>query len=106
MLTELMIASLCASQPNLHQEACIKATTATTMQLEFKQNVDMVEDGTARYVVAKTSATAWAVGGILLKTYRDKSIRYKFTPRNSHLVDEITPVLDRHGGSIGFGWRF
>lgn len=116
MLTELLIASLCASQPTLHQGACTHAVTATTMQAGFKQDFDMAENKTTVYVTehvaAVTGATVLAVGGAAVKGIHDKSLNYRINTRKWDLlsIDYInTGVSYKPGndsGSLGVGWRF
>jgi hypothetical protein len=110
MLIEFIIASMCSQTPNINYQACLKASEASAYTLGFvKTEKQFTDFATARgkYYLGNTVWTYGAVvGGLGYKAYRDKSITYKFAPKNVIPIDYITPSFNPHGGSLQVEWRW
>lgn len=100
MLSELLISSLCLSNPTLHQEACNKGMVATSISLNVKQPIDETENFLTNKVYTLTDKRILVLSGITYKVLKDKQFEYKIEPikLNVDYLSQTTTI------TISFKW--
>ncbi len=108
MLTEFLIASMCASQPGVYVGACQNATKAAGVQSGLTGSVDVAERIIMNKVTDFTGKEVWAVSGFAVKAVKDKKLKYNFKlPSNFLNVKKISPAVDYgavKSGSMNLMW--
>lgn len=104
-----LIGSLCSGAT--HQEACVKAVTASTMQVGVAQDVEMVEGKMqeiakqqADKYLGKTGGQVVVLGAAAVKIGQGKEAEFKV--RNSPVSDNMVLGASKSGGSVKLGWDF
>lgn len=108
MLTEFLIASMCAAQSGVYMDACNNATRAASVQSGFSSSVDSAEKIVMTKVVDFTGKEVWAVSGFAIKAVRDRKLKYNFkVPSNFLNVKKVSPAIDygtTKSGSMNLIW--
>lgn len=116
MFYELLIASMCASNPGTYQQACNKAAQATAMTVGVNKAEDQFSSYAQKTGKEWTGDGVWNVGGFVVgaaaKGIKDKELTYKVSTKKANIlgIDHISTDAkfkpDNKGGSLMFGWSW
>lgn len=110
MLTEFLIASMCAAQSGVYLNACNNATRAASAQSGFTASADTAEKVLMNKITNETGKQVWAVGGFAVKAVKDKRLKYNIKmPANFLDVHKISPAVDYgsdKSGSMNLMWEW
>lgn len=105
------IVAVCVSAQGQYNVACNNALDAGTRQVGIRQDVDMVEDGTIRYVetqaqkkLGNRSLSLVGTGYAAYRINKDKKVKFKLPDIGicNSITNEVTP----NSYKVDFQWKF